>query len=366
MNRILVRGIVGFTLLLLSALTPVSAQEEDPTQEATFTVEGMIVNHNTEDPPPEGLAIMLHAWASNGQDKDMIHGESSSGGSFAFESVLFDPEIFYTVMVTYEGATYFSEPAQSQPDGTIEPIEVLIYETTDDLSQLKLEQVHMIFNFGQGGLIVGEIYALVNQGEQTVAEGIVLENGSKATLAFSLPEDAANVSFPGSDPERYGLFQGGFSLNQPLTPQNESGSIFVSYLLPFDNELTLERELPFDAAAVYLLIPHEGGMSVEADGAEYVGVRTSGNNDTYDLFTMGQMTAEKTFKVTISGEPIESVVPIDREAISNKNDNNSLIIGAAALGFSLIAVGIWWWRREPADLEALDEELIDIMDETET
>ena len=77
------------------------------------------------------------------------------------------------------------------------------------------------------------------------------------------------------------------------------------------------------------------------------------------------MTAEKTFKVTISGEPIESVVPIDREAISNKNDNNSLIIGAAALGFSLIAVGIWWWRRKPADQEALDEELIDIMDETE-
>ncbi len=309
---------------------------------------------------------MLHAWDSNRQEKVMIHGESISGGSFAFENVLFDPEIFYAVMVTYEGATYFSEPAQAQPDGSMEPIEVVIYETTNDLSQVKLELVNMIFDFGQGGLIVGEIFGLVNQGDLTVAEGIVLENGTKATLAFTLPEGAGNVSFPGSDPERYSLFQGGFSLNQPLTSRNDSGLIFVSYVLPFDNELTLERELPFDAAAVYLLIPHEGGMSVEADGAEYVGVRTSGNNDTYDLFTMGQMTAEKTFKVTISGEPIESVVPIDREAISNKNDNNSLIIGAAALGFSLIAVGIWWWRREPADLEALDEELIDIMDETET
>jgi hypothetical protein len=365
MIRSRVYGVVGLALLLLSPLASASAQEEDPPQDTTFTVEGTIINHNTNEPPPEGLAIMLHAWDSSGQGQEMIHGESSSGGSFTFESVLFNPELFYTVMVTYEGATYSSEPAQAQADGTIEPIDVLVYETTDDLFQLKLELVHMIFDFGQGGLIVGEIYGLVNQGDRTVAEGIVLENGSKATVAFSLPKEAANVSFPGSPPERYGLFQGGFSLNQPLTPQNDSGFVFVSYLLPFENELTLERELPFDAAAVNLLIPHEGGMSLEADNAEYVGVRTSGNNDTYDLFTLGQMSAEKPLVITISGEPIESVVPIDRETISNKNDDDGLLIGAAALGFSLIAVGIWWWRREPEDPEDLDDELIDSMDETE-
>lgn len=365
MNRLVAHGVVGLVLLLLLPLTPVSAQEEDPPQDATFTVEGTIINRNTNDPPPESLAIMLHAWDSNGQEKAMIHGESYSGGSFSFENALFDPEIFYAVMVTYAGATYFSEPAQALSDGSMEPIEVVIYETTNDLSQVKIELVHIVLDFGQGGLIVSEIYRLVNQGDRTVAESIVLENGTKATLAFTLPEGAANVSFPGSAPDRYSLFQGGFSLNQPLTPQNDSGIIFVSYALPFEKQLTLERELPLEAAAVNLLILHEGGMSVEADDAEYLGVRTGGNNDIYDVFTLGQMPAEKPFAFTISGEPIESVGPIERETMSNNNDDDGLLIGAAALGFSLIAVGIWWWRREPADPETLDEELIDIMDEAE-
>ncbi len=365
MNRILIPVVVALALLLLLPLAPAIAQGEDPPQDVTFTVEGTIVNHNTNDPPSEGLAIMLHAWDSNGQEKAMIHSESNSGGSFTFENVLFDPEIFYAVMVTYEGATYFSEPAQAQPDETIESIDVLIYETTNDLSQLKLEMVHMIFDFGQGGLVVGEIYGLVNQGEQTLAESIILENGSKATVAFTLPEGAANVSFPGSAPERYSLFQGGFSLNQPLTPQNDSGMVFVSYTLPFEKQLTLERELPLEAAAVNLLIPHEGGMNVEADRVEYVGVRTGGNNDTYEIFTLGQMPAEKPFALTISGDPVESEALIERETVSNNNGDEGLLIGAAALGFSLIAAGIWWWRREPADPEDLDDELIDIIDDTE-
>jgi hypothetical protein len=327
--------IVGLALLLVFPLGSANAQEEDPPEDTTFTVTGRIINHNTDDPPPEGLVIMLHAWDSSGQQKAMVHGESNPGGTFTFENVFFDPEIFYAVMVTYEGATYFSKPAQAQSDKTIEPIAVLIYETTNDLSQLKLEMVHMIFEFDQGGLIIGELYGLVNHGDRTLAEGTILADGSNATIAFTLPEGAANVSFPGSPPERYSLIQGGFSLNQPLSPSSDSGMVFVSYVLPFENELTLERELPLETATVNLLIPHEGGMSVDAVSLEYV-------------------------------EPIESAVSIERETMTNTNGDESLLIGIAALGFSLIAVGVWWWRREPEDPEDLDDELIDSMDETES
>lgn len=350
-------GVSIAILALLLPLMAVAAQEEDPPQEQGITVEGTIINHNVEGLVPEGLAVMLHAWDHTGASREMIHGESGPGGNFTFENVVVEADLLYGVMVTYQEATYFSEPSEIQEDGGLQQFNVEIYETGRDLSGVKIDLLHIVIGYGQGGLAVAEIYSLSNQGDMAVAEAVTLSDGRAASMQFTLPEGAASVQFPGSSDDRFVTFLGGFADLQPLVPGEGSGQIFVSYILSYEDGLSVTRSVPFDASGVNLFIPHESGLTLVPDGAEYVGVQTSGDGEAYEQYSLGALMAgeEYTFALTGSLEPPETPSTMSPSS-ENTSIDNEVLIGLGVLGSVLISIGIWWWRRDVPDQDFEDAE----------
>lgn len=333
-------------LVLLTLPETTFAQEETPPANAGILVRGQILNRTTGEPAPEGLNLMLHVWDEAGSPKGMVHGVSGPEGVIEFEDVVVEKDLFYVVMVTYQGATYYSDPVAALEDGVLETIDVGIYETISDPSEVRADLFYLVFGFSQGGLSVSEIYGLSNLGERTVANIFTLEDGEEATFNISLPIDAANVSFPSAPPNRYVTREGGFSDTQPLVPGVGSGQIRVNYILPYESELTLSRSLPFKTEEVNIYIPHEIGVSMTVLEAEYQGVELIGMESTaYELYRLGPLGKGDHVEITFSGTPINLSSSEDQQVRSNSFEPG-VLIGGAALGVALLVFGFWLWRRE--------------------
>ena len=342
---------VLFTLLILFAypLTG-SAQDETPPPEGVV-LQGRIINRTTNEPGPEGVALMLHIWDEGGSSKGMEHGESGPGGEFQFDDVLVEEGALYVVMATHGGATYFSETVKEMAEGGLPDLEIVIYETTADPTDVSIELVHLVLGVNQGGLAVAEIYFFSNDGDRTLAEAITLDDGSMATLRFTLPPDAANISFPSAASERFEVFPGGFADKNPLVPGERTGQIIVTYILPYEDGLTLVRPVPFDTNEISVLLPIDSDLKINV-GAEYKGVKSLGEaNEPYDIYSGGPLQRDQQIKVEISGVLSVGLDDLSASESSVGNIKTAVLIGAASLGVVLIGVGVLLWRREePADV----------------
>lgn len=359
MRNIIARMLMVTTLLLFMVPATATAQEETPpaNENEGVIVRGVIMNRTTGDPAPEGLNLMLHAWDESGSPRGMVHGVSGSGGTFELEDVIVEKGVFYAVMVTFNRATYFSDPVEALEDGELEPIEVAVYDTTTDSSDVKIDFLYLITRFDQGGLSVTEIYGLSNLGNLTIDEAITLEDGKKATLKVSLPAVAANVSFPSASADRYILFEGGFADTQPLVPGEGKGQITAIYVLPYDGNLKVSRGVPFETDEVIVFLPHEAGLSLEVEGAEYQGVKTLGGGaEAYEAYNLGQQSAGEQFELTFSGDPQSPSLAESEDLLSSKQVDQNILFGGVTLGVALIVFGLWMRRRDDA---VRDEDLED-------
>jgi hypothetical protein len=75
----------------------------------------------------------------------------------------------------------------------------------------------------------------------------------------------------------------------------------------------------------------------------------------YQVYSYSDLKAGDTLNVTIFGK----VTAPPR----NKSPSNWIAIGAAFLGFGVIGVGVWWWRK-PESIDTEDEEATIQSDET--
>ena len=169
--------LVALPLLLALALAaPAVAQTPVPPQtmpvSSSTQVIGTIVNRTEGGAAPDRLDLVLHAWDADLNERLMLDGQSSPDGTFRFEDVPVEPELLYSVMATYEGVSYFSEPVGAIEGEDLPPFEVPIYETTTDTSQIQIERMHVMFLASHAGLEVAEVYSLSNLGDRAVKAAV--------------------------------------------------------------------------------------------------------------------------------------------------------------------------------------------------
>jgi hypothetical protein len=224
---------------------------------------------------------------------------------------------------------------------------VTIYEATTDTSQVRVDRLHLLFNFlDESTLEVVELWLLSNLGDRTVAAP---QGGA---LEIQLPAGVSGLFFDGGIlGERFLATDRGFLDTAPLRPGPEAGELAFSYTLPYNRRLEFVRPAPYPVEAVIVLAP-EVGIGMRGPGLVDRGTRALGEA-TYHHYELSAVPAGGSIALAITGRP---------RAAGEPQVAGNLAIGAAVLGLALVAVGVWWfgpWRRAAGVRAQLAPPLID-------
>jgi hypothetical protein len=358
-KRLKILIFAAFAILWLTL--PGRAEGEDVDLPAenwgTGTVSGNIVNITDGTSPPKTLDLMLHVWNQSVGEKPVIHIDSFEDGSFRFEEVDILPGDWLTVMTIYEGATYMGQPIEIKPGIESVDIELPIYESTNALSEVKIDQVQVFLFHDVEGLSISEVYVLSNLGDRTVVKSEEMDDGTPVTLKFTLQPGAENVSFSNDQGDRYILFPGGFADTAPLMPGIQNSGTMLSYIVPYENEISysITQELP--VGSVTFLTPVGSGLDLSGSGLVSSGIRPLRDGRTVNVYEWTNLLPGETLVVNV-----ESIISITEASVSSPKEPGrkffrstveiGFLAGGVTLGIGLVGAGIWLRRRsEPEVLE---------------
>jgi hypothetical protein len=80
--------------------------------------------------------------------------QSGNDGAFVFADITFDANLQFVVMAIYNDVAYSSDPAPVNMEFTQVIIDVPVYESTSDLTNVQIDQMHVLFDFAEDGSIV--------------------------------------------------------------------------------------------------------------------------------------------------------------------------------------------------------------------
>ncbi|GAB4262644.1 MAG: hypothetical protein Kow0080_00180 [Candidatus Promineifilaceae bacterium] len=354
---------LAFIIIIVALLVvlPAAAQSDDTAvqPETVITVIGQIVNGTAGAETPGDVEIMLHIMDVNFNEKNMLHGVTDGDGRFQFDDVPYQPEWLYAVMASYQDATYFSTPMTVLDAETTLELEIPVFEATDDVSAVQVESMHLFFDTDQGGLMVGEIYSFSNLGDRTVVGAAGLDDGTPATLRLTLPPDAASVNFRDSQ-GRFFLTEDGFADTAPLLPGMNSGQVVVTYILPYEDGISLERTAVFPTKEINILLPTSLGITLDDAGYIAKGQRDMGNGFIVDVYSLEDVAAGTPITIDLSGTlAVSGTDPMN--TVPEAHTNKGLAIGMVLLGMAVIGVGIWWYRRPVPEEEEFPEAFEEIV-----
>ncbi len=348
-------------IILLAAFSiPVFAQSPTPSADSqpvpTGEVTGSFINRSPGGKMPDSLSVMLHILDQNYTQVGMLHTQSEQDGSFRFDEVPLNPGEFYAGIVTYKAATYYSEPVPY--DGVTSPnIEIPIYETTNDLSQVQVDEMHVLFNFAQDGIEVSEIYLLSNLGDRTVTGTLTLDDSQPASVEFPLPAGADYVFFKPDSADRFVKLPDGFADKAPLVPGKNTSQIMVSYLAPYKDEMTYSYTAPLVIGNIDYLLPAEEGVILSGQDLQGPELTTLQDDSLYQVYTYKGLSVGQTVKLDFLGKPnIESNTDATTSLTKPRSLplNSTFGIGAGVFGLAMIGVGVWQWRRTRQDDTEVD------------
>jgi hypothetical protein len=359
MKKKLILAIIFLTAILLLAV-PVFAQEEM----ARGVVTGSIINRSPGGPVPEKMALMLHAWDANLEEKLMLNGYSKTDGSFEFTNVTLDPNLQYAVMLTYDNVNYGSELVSVTEEQADLALEIPIYESTTDASSVRIDSLHILFDAALDSLQVAEIYSLSNTGSRTIVGQDSDEDAQLPSLQFPLPENATNISFSErSSSGRFLLAPGGFIDTAPLRPGDGTSQVVVTYALPYEDSLSYSWTAQWPVAKLSFMLASGIGLSLESENLTPAGTQDMAGGGQVDVFNHASLEADEKLAVSLSGTlskplaaPAGKSIPL-AETEDGSSTKKRLGLGGVVLGFALVVAGIWWQSRpEPEEIAGAADE----------
>jgi hypothetical protein len=213
--------------------------------------------------------------------------------------------------------------------------------------------MHVFLDFVPGKLTVGEIYILSNPGDRAVVGGLTLADGKTATLQFTLPAEANEVRFEGDDTARFVITPEGFADTGAVLPGEGTAQVVVTYVLPYTSGMMFAHAINQPVEAVNVLMRADSGVTLAGDGLSEPIPREMQTGESFNIYAAGPLTPGESRAATLSGEPSyrmadgmnDTMTEPPASALSATVNRWAIPIAGGILGVTLIAVGVWWWRR---------------------
>lgn len=328
------------------------------TPSATGTISGKITNQSGSALPAD-LKVVLHVFShdpvSNAfSELDSLNTTVDASGNYAFANVAIPTNYAYFVSVDHGGTTYSSQPVVPAAGVTTYDLPLDIYDTTNDLSVLVADQVHIILDYSKPDVIqVVEFYSITNPSTKTV---IAASKGAPL-INVTLPKGYKNLQFQdGAIGDRFVQTGEGFgdtsaippsaapassAVNPSATPAaNTAFQIIFAYDLPYSTNFDFVQPFSLNVTETQFLVSE--GVKAQAPGIMDGDIADMGNDGgKYQRYKVGSFKSGQTMTVTVSGEPIKNSQPI-----AGNDTSRNLIIGIGTLGLVLMLAGGWLFLRD--------------------
>jgi hypothetical protein len=307
-------------------------------------VVGQVTNGTPGGGLPADLPVVLHVF-SGVEEAGTYTTTVATDGSFRFNGLASEQGQSFVVRVLYQDVTYASDLGAFEAEQQELSLPVTIYETTEDPAAVLVTQLHLFLTGAGDRLRVGEYYLVSNTGDRTYVGFEGSETGRRATLTFTVPEEAEELSFdgPGLD-ERYLERETGFADTEPVPPGTATAEVLFSYELPYREGLRVERAVDVPVHSVVLVLPEEG-LALEGEG-----IISAGTLDTEmgpaQSYTAGPLAAEESLVFTLVAAPQPALVAPVGGGSSTRNAARETAVGLVGLAVALVAVYLLW--RSPA------------------
>lgn len=219
---------------------------------------GQVVNAATGQ-PVNNIPVVLHAF-QNGAPLESLTGQTDENGVYTFDNLLTDHTIFYVVEGLYQDVPYVTqEPGMFLPDSNQVELDLTVYDTTTASDAIDVTQLHYLLSFNPGVINVLQIFVVGNNGDKT----FIGQNGK--TFGFTIPADAANISFQNDTGQRFSHDGNTYYDSEPVMPGEDGLTIAAIYDIPIDgDQKTIEFPLSHNVKALDVLMTDQGATLTSA------------------------------------------------------------------------------------------------------
>ncbi len=334
--------------------TETALVEESPAAPAGLRVAGQVQNE-TSGQPVGGAPVTLYGYDHTTQVLVLTTVTDADGG-FEFAGLDDVPQRLFFVTADHMGMTYGSEFVQvteaSEPDFALE---VAVYDTTTDASELRIARLHVFLEFPEPELVqVVELLVLSNASRYTVIPEV--PGGSAYQVA--LPADASGLIFQeGALGARFIATTEGFGDTQPVLPGEGETQLLFAYQLPYERGLEFTLPLMMDVDTLLVFIPPDS-VRLASDRLTDGGLQDL-NGLPYQLYAGDGFAAGESLRLDLSGRH-----PLAAGGFQLSESNpTSLILGALGLVFTLVGLGLWWRERRGELIEEIEDDADSLLDE---
>ncbi len=287
----LISGIVLIGLLGLMVM---------PGEAEAANISGRLINKTPNGKSVEGVEVTLKAYR-NDQEAGKTETTTDRTGGFQFQNLSSKPGETYAVTVRYQGAEYNTERIILENSAATRTLEVPVYDSTTDVSQISVKVHHVVFAVADGSLRAEELLVIRNAGDKAYVGSKEVSGGRRATLQFTLPAGAREVKY-GSGLMECCIVPGeqGFVDTMDVKP-GERQVVFSYALAHTAGPLQFVRPVDYPTEAVEVFVP-EGAARISAEGLKPVGV-VSGQDRRFQRFTGPSLEAPAAIALTFDNLP---------------------------------------------------------------
>jgi mono/diheme cytochrome c family protein len=317
------------------------------------TVSGQVVNGTTSEVVPEG-SVRLRAFTTDLAETLNMTTTVGTDGRYSFNLSSVQSDWVYLASMTYNGISFNSDVNQLSPAQPALELPIVVYEQTTDPSNVAIDQIHMVLEFGQDQVQVSELYVFGNRGTAV----FVGESGDTAngTVEIALPAGAENISFQ----RTFGAMDSflpadeviqtetGWADTLPLRPGNGALNLLVTYALPYRSGMTLAHPVAYEAANASIIML-DVGVTVEGEAWVAQGAQQT-QGGAFLTYSRRNLAADSALTLALNGQP-QPGANASGSSILARDETNELIIGGGVLLLTLAAVAytVRTWQGRPAE-----------------
>ena len=233
-----------------------------------------VVSQGTADMTlTSGLTVTLDAYENFDQVASFTT-DVGDDGSFSFANLAVGDQYVYLATVAADDDIRYSSPVitltDTEPSATTD---IIVYATTDEPVDLRVDRAHWIVDSQPGALIVGQILAFGIGGDRTYIGSTVNGVDVPVSVGLMIPAAAEQVTFEnGTVGDRFRQAGNIYYDTTPMLPGEGTKQIVVRYALPYDGtSIDITQDLLYPVTLLNLLVADLPDLQVDAGGLQTVG-----------------------------------------------------------------------------------------------